>query len=340
MILHYLDARYVGGIETHVETIVREQRRTGHDARVLLHDVYETSPAHERFLASGLPVIVAGGFAGLCRWLRVMTPGLLHTHGYKAGILGRLGARFSGVPVVSTFHAGERAPGMVGLYQAIDEQTSFLGTRLAVSRDIALNLPGASTLIRNFVTPAESPRPEPLEPVFLFAGRLSPEKGPDLFLKLAQMRSEAGDWRLLGDGPMREELVLSLSSPAVMEGFAMNITPWLEKTTALVMTSRKEGLPMAALEAMGLGVPVIAPAIGALPGLIRDGVNGFLYTAGDMDAAAQCLDRLTALPRDRRQAMSEDAIATIRARYSPKTALPAIMQAYLDAGYRPCDKAA
>lgn len=335
MILHYLDARYVGGIETHVETIVVAQRAMGLDARILLHAIYPESPAHERFRAAGLPLLVASDFVGLCRWLRIMAPDVLHTHGYKAGILGRLAGRLTGISAVSTFHAGERAPGMVGLYQWMDEKTAFLGGRLAVSRDIAYALPAPAPVIRNFVTPAPHPRPEPATPVFLFAGRLSHEKGPDLFLKLAGMRPGLGEWRMLGDGPMREELVLSLSSPAVMEGFAINIAPWLERTTALVMTSRKEGLPMAALEAMGLGVPVIAPAVGALPDLVRDGENGFLYPAGDMDAAAGCIDRLMACDAATRAAMSEAAIATIHAGYSPQTAMPAIFEAYRRAGGNP-----
>ncbi|MCB1425825.1 MAG: glycosyltransferase [Zhengella sp.] len=335
MILHYLDARYVGGIETHVETIVAAQRAEGLDARILLHAVYSESPAHARFRAAGLPIAVAADFVGLCRLLRIMRPDMVHTHGYKAGILGRIAARLVHVPVVSTFHAGERARGAVGVYQWIDEKTAFLGGRLAVSRDIACALPWSATVIRNFVNPAARPRTEPATPVFLFAGRLSREKGPDLFLKLANMRARSGEWRLLGDGPMREELVLSLNSPAVLEGFAINITPWLERTTALVMTSRKEGLPMAALEAMGLGVPVIAPAVGALPDLVRHGVNGYLYPPGDMEEAAACIDRLMASGPAARSAMGEAAIATIRAAYSPQTAMPAIFAAYRRAGYRP-----
>ena len=332
MILHYLDARLVGGIETHVEAIVRAQRDAGKDARILLHTAYTDSPAQARFAASGLPVVIAGGFAGLQRLIGKARPDLLHTHGYKAGIFGRLAARLAHVPVVSTFHAGERGSGMVGLYQRLDEATSGLGLRLAVSRDIAATLPQPVTLIRNFITPAEAPRLLPSTDNFLFAGRLSHEKGPDLFQDLARLRPDAGEWHMIGDGPMRADLENAAPSPVIMDGFQPSIGAFLDKASALVLTSRREGLPMAALEAMARGVPVIAPVTGALPDLIRDNVNGFLYQTGNMTEAASCIDRLTAMTPEGRFAMGEAAIRTIRNGFSPDMVLPVLDRAYAEAG--------
>ena len=247
MILHYLDARLVGGIETHVEAIVRAQRDAGKDARILLHTAYTDSPAQARFAASGLPVVIAGGFAGLQRLIGKARPDLLHTHGYKAGIFGRLAARLAHVPVVSTFHAGERGSGMVGLYQRLDEATSGLGLRLAVSRDIAATLPQPVTLIRNFITPAKAPRLLPSTDNFLFAGRLSHEKGPDLFQDLARLRPDAGEWHMIGDGPMRADLENAAPSPVIMDGFQPSIGAFLDKASALVLTRTQAALERSAV---------------------------------------------------------------------------------------------
>ena len=334
MILHYLDTRNVGGIETHVETIAAAQRDLDLDARILVHKNYVGSPSQARLAAGPAPVQVAGSFSGLLGLLRHERPAMLHTHGYKAGILGRIAARLAGVPVISTFHAGERGTGAMRLYQLADEWSAWLGGRLAVSQAIADALPFGAKVIRNFVTPAQEARPEPAGPMFLFAGRLSAEKGPDLFQALAASRAAAGRWVMVGDGPMRDGLERTGATPVEMAGLAPSITPWLAQASALVMTSRREGLPMAALEAMAQGVPVIAPSTGGLGALIDHGRNGFLYPTGDMEAAAACIDRLAAMPAGERNAMGEASLTTIRDHYSPAVVLPGIIAHYRKAGYR------
>ena len=333
MILHTLDARHVGGIETHVETIARSQRDIGLDARIVLWRAYENSPALERLGDCGVPLEIAGGMAGLRAILKRLRPGLLHTHGYKAGIAGRLAARLAGIPVVSTFHAGERGAGMVGLYQNLDEWTSFLGGRLAVSAQIAAQMPFSTAVIRNFVTPAHAPREVPRKPAFLFAGRLSHEKGPDLFASLARKHAASAHFAMLGDGPMRGDIEREAGDAVLFHGLVRDVGPHLDAASALVMTSRREGLPMIALEAMARGVPVIAPRIGALGELIRDGENGLLFPAEDLAAASACLERFLGLDSRAQAAMGEAAWQTVRDGYSPQCVLPVIHAAYAKAGY-------
>jgi glycosyltransferase involved in cell wall biosynthesis len=60
----------------------------------------------------------------------------------------------------------------------------------------------------------------------------------------------------------------------------------------LVLPSYGEGLPMAILEAMGQGRPVIATRVGAIPELVRDGQEGFLIEPGDVPALVECLVRV------------------------------------------------
>jgi len=333
MIVHYLDARSVGGIETHVETLVRAQREAGLPATIVLHASYPDNPVERRYREAGLDVRIAGGALALPRMLAALGATLLHTHGYKAGIFGRLAARVAGVPAVSTFHAGERGKGKVGLYQTADEWTSFLGQRIAVSEPIAAKLPFAATVVRNFVKPAAVARIAPDRPCFVFAGRLSHEKGPDLFCRLAQRNPEAGAWQLYGAGPMDAELRSAYPSAVEFRGFADRMPAVLSGATALVMTSRNEGLPMAALEAMAIGVPVIAPRLGALPQLIRDGVDGFLFEAGDEAAMDKALKSFAALGRNGQAAMGERARRAIVERYSPAAVLPSLFEVYRRAGW-------
>ena len=334
MFFHYLDASSVGGIETHVETLALSQNAAGQPAAIVLHRDHAGSRVRKRYEDKGIAVHVAGSAFGLMKLLMQCRPSILHTHGYKAGILGRPLARLARVPVISTFHAGERGQGRVALYQFIDEWTSFAGGRLAVSRQIASSIPFEAQVMRNFVPLAPEARPVPNENRFIFAGRLSHEKGPDIFCELARASQASGSFDIHGDGPMRSELERQHGEFVTFHGFTDNIRHALGGASALVMTSRNEGLPMIALEAMALGVPVIAPAIGGLPDLISHGRNGFLFEAKDIAGLKSALQEFCALSHSEAAAMGEAARRTIGDNHSPRIVLPILMDAYERAGLK------
>jgi len=68
-----------------------------------------------------------------------------------------------------------------------------------------------------------------------------------------------------------------------------------------VLTSRHEGLPRAAVEAVAAGVPVVATAVDGTPEVVRDGENGFLVAPGDVDGVAAAITRLLLDPALRRR---------------------------------------
>ena len=94
---------------------------------------------------------------------------------------------------------------------------------------------------------------------------------------------------------------------------------------AFALSSRMEGLPLCALEAMAAGLPVVATAVGGLPGLIQDGVTGFLVPAGDELALRARLGALRTDPGDAR-AVGARGLAHVRARHSRE----AMIRRYLD----------
>lgn len=98
-------------------------------------------------------------------------------------------------------------------------------------------------------------------------------------------------------------------------------------STVFVLPSYGENLPMVVLEAMAVGLPVIATPVGALPGLIKDGVNGFLIQPGDYQALA---DRLVQLLADAplRRAMSKANRERIRTAYMPEVAMSRFDEVY------------
>lgn len=334
MILHYLDASTIGGIETHVETLALSQSAFGYPAAIILHAEYQHSQVRKRYEDAGLKVHVADGFRGLLNILKALSPDILHTHGYKAGISGRIAANLLRLPTISTFHAGERGKGRVALYQWMDEWTSFFGGRLAVSTAIAEKMPYETRVMRNFVEPSPRARRLPNVRRFVFAGRLSHEKGPDIFCQLAARNGHLGHFAIYGEGPMRDDLEAEQIEGISFNGFADNIKEILRETTALIMTSRNEGLPMIALEAMAQGVPVIAPTVGGLPGLIDDGRNGYLYESEKFEELEKALQTFCSLDDTTVSIMGNAARQKIIRHYSPQVVLPELFEAYCRAGWK------
>ncbi|MBF0135223.1 MAG: glycosyltransferase [Magnetococcus sp. DMHC-1] len=122
-VLLLLDSRGMGGMETHVEHLAVALCQAGHHARVVFLQRHNRHPLEQRLLTGNVPVrYLPENPLDISRVLQQEGPGVLHTHGYKAGVLGRLAARLHGIPVVSTFHASE--PGSVPPHLTVDDLKS------------------------------------------------------------------------------------------------------------------------------------------------------------------------------------------------------------------------
>jgi glycosyltransferase involved in cell wall biosynthesis len=330
-----IDSSGIGGIERHVATLTKGLRTRGYDARILLFRDHGQNSWLLQLDNANLPYeFLNGGVGQLVTTLRTNRAALLHTHGYKAGILGRIAAKFSDVPIVSTFHAGETAPFPVSAYQLLDEMTSFLAKRIAVSVPIAKRLPFSSAHIPNFISTPDAAPEIPLSNTIGFVGRLSPEKGPDIFCNVAAAQSVDASWEICGDGPMRADLERLHGSMVTFRGMVTDMAPVWNRLGLLVISSHAEGLPMAALEALAAGIPIAASAVGALPDLIQHGQNGWLFDAGDTEA----LSRIVKDWADRREAEGinwrRNAWRTVHDSYGLQAGIDKTLAVYRDAGYR------
>lgn len=144
------------------------------------------------------------------------------------------------------------------------------------------------------------------QPLVLFAGRLSPEKGPLRFVEIAR-RLRGDDPRLafamIGDGPERDAVearvrALRLQDRVTLLGF-VEAAPYLRRADVVVMPSDAEGLPLVCLEALALGTPVVASAVGTLPEVIVPGRTGALLQPDDVEGFADAVKRTLALDPDR-----------------------------------------
>lgn len=323
-----LDARGVGGIETHVAALCAALRRRGTDARVVLLSDHGDTPALSLFRARGLPVqILEGGFLALYRAVRAQRPSLVHTHGYKAGVLGRIVAALTRTPCVSTHHAGERGAFPVNLYQRLDEELSRWSMNIAVNAQIASRVRDA-VVIPNFVAAPNFLPHDDLPPVVAFVGRLSVEKGPDLFCKIARQSAGLATFRMYGDGPMAARLRDDYGDCVDFRGHVADMKSEWSEVGLLLMPSRAEGLPMACLEAMAHGVPVLAARVGALPEVIEHGRSGWLFDACEIDDACLLIGAWARLDCAAQQAVRKACVARVASGYSEDTALEAVTRGY------------
>ena len=79
-------------------------------------------------------------------------------------------------------------------------------------------------------------------------------------------------------------------------GFQDDVGPWFHAFDALLLPSRSEGTPVSAIETLASGRPVVATRVGGVADVVHDGVDGYLFPFGDVDAAAEHLATLAADP--------------------------------------------
>jgi len=163
----------------------------------------------------------------------------------------------------------------------------------------------------------------PLKPLWVVAGRLEEQKGHDLlFEALSAVLRQGLDFTLVvaGDGSRRswleqQALSLRLAPRVQFVGQVEDVGSLLAAADAVLLPSRWEGLPLVLLEAMARGRPIVATAVGGVPDVIQDGVNGTLVPPGDAAALAGALEQLHR-KADRAVRMGLAAAETVREHYT------------------------
>lgn len=140
----------------------------------------------------------------------------------------------------------------------------------------------------------------------LFVGVVCQRKGTLELARAARQLRERGldGWELVvvgGQGPtpepefraiVEEFAAAGLEESLVGPEYGEQVKQRLRSADIFVLPSYLEGQPIAIIEAMAAGVPVVATAIGAVPDLIRDGVDGIVVSPGDVDGLADALESL------------------------------------------------
>jgi len=319
-VLHVVSGDLWAGAEAQVAALVAELAR---DPVLQLHIVVLNKGELERRLrAAGVGVTLLDEaqlnvwriFRGIRRVVRDFRPNIVHTHRGKENVLGGLAARLAGCASLRTVHGASehRSPVWRIDKQAIRWLDSYAErnwqqTSVAVSDELGRRLsderPGmAVKVIQNGLdrNALEHLRARHLardagqrSRRVAFIGRLVPVKRVDLFLRMARNAVEMGRFDLafdvIGEGPLADTLraladYLDLQERVTFYGFRPDALALLADVDVLVFTSDHEGTPMAALEALAIGVPVVARAVGGMPEMLS-GVVGCRLLEGAEPAA-------------------------------------------------------
>jgi glycosyltransferase involved in cell wall biosynthesis len=312
----------VGGLFRHVRDMARAQQELGHDIGILCDSSTGGEGAAallnsaERFCSLGITRIPISRMPGLgdisgarhvtahCRAIR---PDIIHCHGAKGGVYGRLAGWRLGIPAVYTPHGGSlhyrwgSASGLVflgaewtlarlgcGFHFVCDFEKRMFDGKIGIGKN-------PSTVIHNGLWPEELELAKPAQDAsdILFIGELRDLKGVDILIEaIAAVRKKRPvTATLVGDGPdgkRYEELVRQLGlEGAVTFAGRLPAREAFRHGRVLMLPSRNESFPYVVLEAMAAGVPLFASDVGGIAEALPASA---LFPTHDVMAVAACIE--------------------------------------------------
>ncbi len=356
-ILHVISQTRIGGAENFAAQLVRALGERGHAVRLAATrdngDLFRT-------VARDLPVSACRRKARLdpevlrflAREIRTFRPDVLHSHNFGPNSWSRaLAMAHPRLKLVCHFHSGRirsQSRRSVWIERALNRRASIL---IAVSEEIARILVADHLIAprRVRVVPVgidmEPLRRAAADESILPAGArhrvrllhiasMTPVKNHRLLLESFAALSGCPDAALLlaGDGPLRDDVerqvdALGLRDRVAILGERRDIPELLTLSRCTVLPSLAEGLPLAILESMAAGVPVIASRVGGIPNLVDDGRTGMLVPPGDGAELTAAMQRALADPEGIRT-MGEQARDFVERKYSIRVIAEEIEKVY------------
>jgi glycosyltransferase involved in cell wall biosynthesis len=247
--------------------------------------------------------------------------GAVHLHAHFAhgpAAVAYLAHLVSGIPFSFTAHANDLYTTPVGYIAQRSAAATFVATCTGANRTYLEDTVGADPAkvvvcrhgvdLERFSAVQRNPVPGRL----LSIGRLVPKKGFDVLIRACRILADRGvafECRIIGSGPQRDDLRALVASHGMADTVVLG--PSRPQTELLVEYGQAEvfvlcpsvmgdgdrdGIPNVILEAMAVGVPVVATAISGIPEIIEDGRTGCLGPPGDPLAVADMLERLLGDP--------------------------------------------
>lgn len=256
--------------------------------------------------------------AAVSRLCAELAPDVVHTHGYRSDVVDGAVARAAGVPIVSTVHGFTGGGVRNRIYEWIQERAfRDFDAVVAVSQPIVQRLgrcgvprsrihlipnafDGAGSVVERDAARERLGIPKD-ELTIGWVGRLSAEKGPDVFVDaLARLAQPTPAAAFVGGGPDEPALRERARRHGMDErvrwlGVVPGAGALLAAFDMLVLSSRTEGIPIVLLEAAAAEVPIVATHVGGVPSMFPDG-EVLLVPPDDPAALAAAMDAVRSDP--------------------------------------------
>lgn len=257
--------------------------------------------------------------ADTIRAIRENNVTIIQTHGFKPSFLGFCAKLLCRVPWICFMHGTTSENAKVRVYNWIDNCLQrWADVTVLVSENQRNAIFGGLDrqrvrVLHNAVDlehPVKtSPQTKPLherlgvEPnvkVIVVVGRLSPEKGVDVFIRalhIVKQSCPGVHGLIVGEGQERAALMdlvsqLGLAKNVFFAGFTDTPGDYMIEADIIVLPSRSEGIPNVALEAMALGKAIVATAVGGTPEVVEQEQSGLLVPSEQPEAMAQAILQL------------------------------------------------
>ncbi len=319
-----------GGMKRHYKALINGLIESGHEVAALCNfrepDIKELvqigAAVYHVDISLDPPTAIIPSIIYLYRLIKRLDPDIVHLHGFKAGVLGRIAARLAGRPVVYTVHnfVLDNKKGVSRFLIRPLEKVMKAGTNayIAVSKalrdsmidDFSIESEKISVIYnciwdvsRDAFLDARKKHNVGQDEVLLgTVARLIPSKGIDILINaLPLIRQENVRLMIVGTGPDEGRLreitnALGLSGRVIFTGQVSSMNEYYKAFDIFILPSLSEGMGISVLEAMYFGLPVIATKTGGIPELVRHGSNGLLIKPGDSEGAAKAIEYLIKNP--------------------------------------------
>lgn len=314
-ILQIIGNAIVGGMETFVARLCDQLQRS-HGFDVVCLCPYESQATHALRRIGCVVHVAPLPDEPVWRGIEYATAlvadegiDVIHAHLTNAHLLGGIVGKLTGTPVMATIHGRDVLAADIAMQRlgethlhVVSHATFYQALSAGVRRDrISCIINGVDADRFSPGVPSGALHAacgiDADVPLIGFIGRLSPEKGPELFVRAAALsliRRPDAHAVMIGDGPMREPVrklaaELGIDRRLHTVGVRQDIPECLRELSLLVSSSHSEATPLAIMEAQATGVPVVATHVGGLPEIVTMGETGVLVPPGDAEAIARAV---------------------------------------------------
>jgi glycosyltransferase involved in cell wall biosynthesis len=350
-VVHLVESLGRGGLEQVVETLACGLHRAHFEVSLLT--LSGEGPVADRIRRRGLLVEPVGftprlrpaTVAALASRLRAVNAQVVHGHGWLAGAFARLAGWKAKVPC-RVAHRHTTDEGETLRHRIFERAIGGLGRTICCSEAVRASAlrngadPLRAEIVYNGVSPdrfgRRLPAPGQTCPTLICVASLRSLKGHRVLLEAVSRLAASGvafRLQLVGNGPERDYLeriarALDVSRRVDFLGERDDIPALLESADLFVLpTTGREGLGLAAIEAMAAGLPVVASEIGGLPEVVRHGRTGYLVPPGDPGALEQALLDLLSEPEHAR-ALGAEGRRRVEAQFGADAMVARVAEIY------------